>query len=254
MAEIQVEGNKRKEQEMLFRTEIKRLQESFRKEYDIYKDHQSELVQKITQMIKAEIQVRLSSQLDLKKLTSDIANELVTDLNNIKEALAASNKKLNFSIREVSNESSERSGQLSHYIDQEVKKVVEVVTEKYSKMKNVFTKLAEQLRNHLVGTENNRKNVQSRLNAIEEDFDKLKTEVNTEIDEFYNDLEARLKQEKEFVETVVFKKNNDLTLRVSKLEEYTNQYFELLKAGIDDNKDLLNNKLASIKEGKSPQN
>ena len=67
--------------------------------------------------------------------------------------------------------------------------------------------------------------MESRLGAIEEDFEKLKNEVNSEIDEFYNDLEARLKEEKEFVETVVFKKNNDLTVRVSKLEEYTNQYF-----------------------------
>lgn len=41
-----------------------------------------------------------------------------------------------------------------------------------------------------------------------------------------------MKEEKEFVETVVFKKNNDLTVRVSKLEEYTNQYFEVLKDGI----------------------
>jgi hypothetical protein len=50
------------------------------------------------------------------------------------------------SIKEVANDSSERAGQLSHYIDQEVRKVIEVVTEKYSKMKNVFTKLAQQLR------------------------------------------------------------------------------------------------------------
>jgi hypothetical protein len=88
--------------------------------------------------------------------------------------------------------------------------------------------------------------VEGRLTAIEEDFDKLKNEVNGEIDEFYNDLEIRLKEEKEFVETVVFKKNNDLTVRVSKLEEYTNQYFELLKAGIEDNKDLLNKKISGL--------
>lgn len=50
-------------------------------------------------------------------MTSDIANELVNDLNNIKEAVASSNKKLNLAIREVANESSERAGQLSHYID-----------------------------------------------------------------------------------------------------------------------------------------
>lgn len=78
----------------------------------------------------------------MKKLTSDIANELVNDLNGVKEALSNTSKKLNLSIREVANESSERAGQLSHYVDQEVKKVVEVVTEKYSKMKGVFTKLA----------------------------------------------------------------------------------------------------------------
>ena len=56
--------------------------------------------------------------MDLKKLTSDIANEIVTDMNNVKEAISNSNKKLNLAIKEVSNESAERSGQLSHYIDQ----------------------------------------------------------------------------------------------------------------------------------------
>ena len=55
-----------------------------------------------------------------------------------------------------------------------------------------------------------------------------------------------MKEEKEYVETSVFKKNNDLTVRVNKLEEYTNQYFELLKAGIEDNKDLLSKKIAGL--------
>ena len=52
------------------------------------------------------------------------------------------------------------------------------------------------------------------------------------MDEFYNDMDAKIKEEKEFVETVVFKKTNELTLKVNKLEEYTNQYFEVLKSGI----------------------
>lgn len=77
---------------------------------------------------------------------------------------------------------------MSHYIDNEIKQVKEVVTEKYSKMKSIFTKLAEQLKEHLLKTEQNRKSTEGRLTAIEEDFDKLKNEVNGEIDEFYNDL------------------------------------------------------------------
>jgi len=41
---------------------------------------------------------------------------------------------------------------------------------------------------------------------------------------------------------------------VSKLEEYTNQYFELLKAGIEDNKDLLNKKISVLGKNDGPQN
>lgn len=170
MTELQAEGGRRKEQEAATRGEIRRVQDNLRKEYDLYKNHQGELVEKITEMIKSEIEVRLTTQLDLKKLTSNIAHEIVNDVNNLKEALSASNKKLTQAVRESSAENAERAGQLSHYVDAEVKKVVEVVTEKYSKMKTVFTKLAEQLRNHLQNTEQNRKNVESRLTAIEEDF------------------------------------------------------------------------------------
>ncbi len=112
----------------------------------------------------------MSAQLDLKKLTSNIAHEIVNDINNLKEALSTSSKKLAASIREASTESADRVGQLSYYIDSEIKKVVEVVTEKYSKMKSVFTKLAQQLRDHLQNTEQNRKSVETRLTAIEEDF------------------------------------------------------------------------------------
>lgn len=70
--------------------------------------------------------------------------------------MANSNKKLSQSLREVSSESAERAGQLSHYVDQEVNRVAEVVAEKYNKMKGTFSKLAEQLRNHLLKTEANR--------------------------------------------------------------------------------------------------
>jgi hypothetical protein len=46
-------------------------------------------------------------------------------------------------------------------------------------MKNVFTKLAENFKNHLINTEKNRKNHEDRLAAVEEDFEKLKSEVNS---------------------------------------------------------------------------
>jgi hypothetical protein len=61
-------------------------------------------------------------------------------------------------VKELKAENSERSAQLSHYVDEEVRKLAEVVTDKYNKMKSVFTKLSEHFRNHLISTESNRKN------------------------------------------------------------------------------------------------
>lgn len=43
-------------------------------------------------------------------------------------------------------------------------------------------------------------------------------------------------------------------MRVNKLEEYTNQYFELLKANIEDNKEILNKKIGEANESKPQEN
>jgi len=42
---------------------------------------------------------------------------------------------------------------LSRYIDDENVKTVDVLTKKYEKLKIIFTKLAEQFRNHLLNTD-----------------------------------------------------------------------------------------------------
>lgn len=72
--EILVEASNRKEQESVVRAEMKRIQDSFRKEYDLYKTHQSDVLERIGELVKEEVQVRVNSEVNLKKLTSDIAN------------------------------------------------------------------------------------------------------------------------------------------------------------------------------------
>jgi uncharacterized protein involved in exopolysaccharide biosynthesis len=53
VGQLQEEAARRNEQEANFRGEIKHVQENLRKEYDLYKNHQGELVDKITDMIKS---------------------------------------------------------------------------------------------------------------------------------------------------------------------------------------------------------
>lgn len=93
-----------------------------------------------------------------------------------------------------------------------------MVTDKYNKMKGVFTKLSEHFRNHLISTESNRKNFEARIASNERDFEVLKNEVNSVIDEFHTDLESRFGNWKEDLETLMFKKQNENTIRLNKLE------------------------------------
>ncbi len=46
-------------------------------------------------------------------------------------------------LKDVSLEGADRANQLSRYVDEEVKKINELIKKKYDKTKNLFTKLAE---------------------------------------------------------------------------------------------------------------
>lgn len=106
----------------------------------------------MTEIIRNEVNARMTADVDLKELTSSISTFLAHDLNNFKETFSTSNKKMVTMMKELKAENSERAAQLSHYVDEEVRKLAEVVTNKYNSMKNVFTKLSEHFRNHLIST------------------------------------------------------------------------------------------------------
>lgn len=60
----------------------------------------------MTDLIKSEIQSRTLQENDLKRITGEVGKMIADDLNNLKEAVSISNKKLGMAIKEVSNESS----------------------------------------------------------------------------------------------------------------------------------------------------
>ena len=53
----------------------------------------------ITGLIKTEVQSRTIEDQDLKRITSEVGKIIADDLNNLKEAVSISNKKLNMAIK-----------------------------------------------------------------------------------------------------------------------------------------------------------
>ena len=101
----------------LLRNELFQLSESYRKEYSLFKGQQSTITEKITEMIKMEVQTRLNSDVDLKNWTKLLSNEIVSDINIWKENFTTQLQQIQKSYKDNSGECSGRAQQLSHYID-----------------------------------------------------------------------------------------------------------------------------------------
>lgn len=76
-------------------------------------------------------------------MTRNLFSELIQDLNNLKDNIEVQNKKFGQNLKENSGECSQRAQQLSRYIDEQNKSIVDVLSKKYEKLKAIFTKLAE---------------------------------------------------------------------------------------------------------------
>jgi hypothetical protein len=61
---------------------------------------------------------------DLKNLTSAIASDIVADLNSLKDSIDSMNKGMIAQLRDLERDGSDRAQRLSHYVDEEVAKVL----------------------------------------------------------------------------------------------------------------------------------
>lgn len=100
-------------------------------------------------------------------------------------------------------------------------------------MKTIFTKLAEQFKNHLINTENNRKDVEKRLLNLERGIEDLRAESYKLVGETQKAFENRLKEEKRNMQIYVDTKSTALGDKISKLEEELNRDVDLLKKALE---------------------
>ncbi len=115
-------------------------------------------------------------------------------------------------------------------------------------MKTIFTKLAEQFKNHLVNTENNRRDVQRRLFGLQKGVEDLRVEALDKIKQAEHRMDHRLRQEKENILFIIDSKVIALTDKTNKLEEELNKDFEILNTALDKNRDLFTSRLSGLVE------
>lgn len=187
-SQIRKEEIGRAQQELILKSDITKLAEQLRTDYEQFKLQQNQLTEKITEMIKLEVDSRLFSEKDAKSFTEAMFKKIIEEMNAFKEAVEKQNKRFARDMKESNNENAERAGFLSRYIDDQIKKQEEEFLLQLQKVKLLCAKLTEQVKEHLQNNEiimiQLKNSLGKRCDDIEDELSALGKQVDSEIYDF----------------------------------------------------------------------
>ena len=237
--QIRKEEVSRAQQELLLKSDITKLAEQLRMDYELFKSQQSQLTEKITEMIKLEVETRLQGEKESKMVTEAIFKKFVDDMTAFKELVEKQNKRFAKDLKEVSTESSERSNFLSRYIEDLVKKQEESTDAQFQKMKLLCAKLTEQVKEHIQTAEKTLSDMKTEQEETAKNLFEQVGEVQKNIVTIESDIAVKMSLEEAANKAEFNNIYDSLTMFSSNLEGWKNQHSgmvaELTKT-VEDNK------------------
>eukprot|EP00826_Nyctotherus_ovalis_P039029 TRINITY_DN3714_c0_g1_i4.p1 TRINITY_DN3714_c0_g1~~TRINITY_DN3714_c0_g1_i4.p1 ORF type:complete len:335 (+),score=120.27 TRINITY_DN3714_c0_g1_i4:1535-2539(+) len=132
----------------MLKSDIAKLAEQLRSDYELFKAQQNQLTGKMTEMIKLEVDTRLACDTENRALNEAAIKRIIEELGVFKDSVERQNKKFANDMKESNAENSERAEFLSRYVDAQVKKLDEQIEEQLKKIKILCAKLTAQVKEH----------------------------------------------------------------------------------------------------------
>lgn len=234
--------------EAAMRVEMQRMQEILNKDLEFFKSQFALENEKLTEIVKGEIDTRFSSDIELKNLTNLMLSSVTTEINEFKSAVEKQNKIFATELKGVSQDSSERDAQLSKFVEMETKKVLDTANGKYDKLKYLLTRIAEQFKAHLKTFEKSSHDLRTditdnsiKVNDIYGDLNKNIGSIEAKIVDKISEEITRLQKEND----VRFKLTEDV---MKKLNEKQKSDFGVLKDAVENQAGIYNEKIDKLAE------
>ena len=157
----------RAQQEVNIRAELAKVADGVRYEVDGFRSQQLQVTDKISEMIKIEVDQRMQSDKDTKMLISNMLKNVMAEISQLKEGQEVTIQKILKEVKDASQDSAERAHFLSRYIDEEIVKMGGKVTKQVDNLKVLCAKLTEQFKKHLINHESMKKDLYKRFEIIE---------------------------------------------------------------------------------------
>ena len=213
-----------------------------KKESENFNNMINQLSDKIHNTVKLEVEARYKADLENQTISNGITDKFNMEIMNLKkefEEILNSNK---IEIQNVSKECSERTHNVSKYIDQQIQEAIFGKGSSQENLKNFVNKLTDQIKNNLISQNNQNQIFQNRLNGIENYMRQMREELYSFITQVESRLVAKMKDVKLYTE-VNIKKNNDHVFNYLKdLSTKTDSNIQFLAGQIIDTRMRINEK------------
>ena len=174
---IRQEELARAQQEVSLRAELAKIGDGVRYEVDGFKSQQLQVTDKLSEMIKVEVDQRMQSDKDSKLLISNMLKNVMQEVGTIKESQDGTVQNILKEVKEASQDSAERAHFLSRYIDEEIVKVGQKTSKQVENLKVLCAKLTEQFKKHLINHESMKKDLYKRFEIIESHLPVYRSEL-----------------------------------------------------------------------------
>lgn len=231
-----------------FEKEEKWTYDQRQKDFETYKNILNTVTEKITETVKAEVDMRFKADIENKTFTQNIAQRIIGDIENIKAEISdlnKENKDLNYI---TSKECSERSVNLSKYIDQMISKSLEEPTKNYEKLKSSVGKLHDEYKNNLTFQNDFNRVAESKLSAVSENSIKFFEKKAGEISDLEKKTDKKFHDLIIYIENIFKFNNSNINDRIDNLSSTTDKNLKFLTSQLIETRKKLLFKINENKE------
>lgn len=191
---IRINEMNRQEREEHLSNEMSNAVEATRQAIDQHKMFQSSITEKVTEMVRTEIEVRQKGEKDLKNLTHQTMKGILQEIAMQKDVVDRLKMKLEHDIHESQKNFAEKADLLSRYVEEEIKRNADLIKNQHSQTKEMITKIAESLKTTIINSEKWKSDMVKKIGKLEGLVLSVKSEISSSIEGSENRWLGKMKE------------------------------------------------------------
>ena len=206
------------------------------------------LTEKITKTVKSEVEARYKADMDGKMFSQKLSNKFESSLDILKKEIEEITNQTRVEMQNISRECSERTHNVSKYIDQQIQDAVFGKGSSNEELKNFVRKLTEQVKTSLISISKKNEMIETRLNNLENKDDNNKKEYKNYMDFEQNRIMKKINDVKLFTEINISRHSQYLEQSIGEVISKIENNIQFLAGQLIDTRNKINERFEKIFE------